>query len=817
LRCPFAVGDKARDGRIAEELMRHAPPVAVLAACLLPAGAQAQIQVVSTTPALNATAATGAAISIEFDRPLDTTAINADTFRVYGRWSGTVRGTYVFSNGNRIATLVPDDPFSAGEIVFVNLSHDIRGADASALRAAGYAYQFVTAVAGSAATFEEIDSFSNRTGSQTRIYGASAADLNGDRFLDLATINEVSGDVRVFLNRADGTGLYGPMLPPEDIGLEASPNEPADFDNDGRMDLCVAAAMDDNVWILRGAGDGTFSSVQEVELPPGAEPHGITPIDVDGDGDLDIVNANVGSNDLSLMLNDGAGVFGAPSFFEGGVNGEYGLAAADMNRDGVTDLVVAGRNDGEIVTLLGNGDATFSAAGPPQDTGGLTWVVVLGDVNGDGDLDAATANDGTGTVGVLRGQGDGTWAPPAIVPIGSHVPATDLGDLDGDGDLDMVVSSFGGGFWRWYRNDGTGAFTLVEEFPALSNPSCAVLLDFDNDGDLDMTLFDEIADVVKLMENGGASACSPTPQACRPPVLPARSRLRLVQTGSLGGERLAWRWAKGTATPKADFGDPLVTDGYELCLYEDTALAQSFAAPAGESGGPCGVRPCWRETAKGFVYRDPQLTPDGVATLRLTEGLADGQARIRLRGKGGRLGLPDLATLTGVLHVQLQKTAGDACWGATFTPPFQRHDEAVLVALSDVPTTTTTTTTTTSTTTTSLPALWSAIQAQVIGPTCGGCHGIQAGLTGLGGCNTGHASLFGVASTELPSMARVEPGDPANSWLMHKLDGTQGWFNPMCQGGFCGSQMPLGGPPLVPEVRDAIRAWISQGAVNDCP
>jgi hypothetical protein len=179
--------------------------------------------------------------------------------------------------------------------------------------------------------------------------------------------------------------------------------------------------------------------------------------------------------------------------------------------------------------------------------------------------------------------------------------------------------------------------------------------------------------------------------------------------------------------------------------------------------------------------------------------------------------VPDLASLNEVLHVQLQTTAGDVCWGATYSPPFQRNDGDVLIALSDAPTTTTTTTTTTSTTTTLLPPLWSAIQAQVIGPTCGGCHGIQAGLTGLGDCTTGHASLVDEPSTELTTMARVEPGDPGNSWLMHKLDGTQTWFTLMCQGGFCGSQMPLGGQPLSQAVRDTIRTWISNGAVNDCP
>ena len=79
-------------------------------------------------------------------------------------------------------------------------------------------------------------------GPQTRIYGAQATDLNHDGFLDLATVNEVSADVRVTLNTRRRHGLYGPFLTPKPIGLESSPNEQADFDNDGKTDGCFSAA-----------------------------------------------------------------------------------------------------------------------------------------------------------------------------------------------------------------------------------------------------------------------------------------------------------------------------------------------------------------------------------------------------------------------------------------------------------------------------------------------------------------------------------------------------------------------------------------------
>src|SRR6185295_8540407 len=100
---------------------------------------------------------------------------------------------------------------------------------------AGYAFQFTAAADLGARTFEYRNALSNRTGGpggpQTRIYGAQATDLNHDGFLDLATVNEVSADVRVTLNVGDGTVTYGPFLSPQGIGDESSPNEQADFDN----------------------------------------------------------------------------------------------------------------------------------------------------------------------------------------------------------------------------------------------------------------------------------------------------------------------------------------------------------------------------------------------------------------------------------------------------------------------------------------------------------------------------------------------------------------------------------------------------------
>ncbi|HYC57148.1 MAG TPA: FG-GAP-like repeat-containing protein [Candidatus Binatia bacterium] len=640
------------------------------------APANAALSVSTHAPSFNAVVSPSSNVTVTFDQAINPASVNDSTFRVYGRSSGPARGTFSFSAGNTVIELDPDEPFSAGETVFVNLSEALTAADTTTLRTQGFAFQFSVEVVASAGDFRQVQAFSNRTGGNTRIYGASPADLDDDGYIDLATVNEDSHDVRVFLNRGDGTGLFQSMLAPEPVGVEASPSEPGDFDNDGDMDIATSATSSNEVTVLLGNGDGTFPPGQFINVGPAN--HGIAALDVDGDADLDLVVANENGNDLSLMLNNGAGVFGNPVDFDGGVDGEYGLTASDMNEDGITDLIVGGNGSQEINVMLGNGDGTFTSAGP-HNSGGATWVVSLADIDSDGDLDVASANDGTGTVGVLENDGDGTFGSVTVLNLGPHLPSVDMGDLDGDGDSDMVVSSFGGGFWRLFRNDGAGNFTQWgDDIVAISNPSCSVILDTDNDGDLDIALFDEIADVVWIMENSPPSLCSPTPQSCRQSTRIGGVKLSMENAGG-DSQSFSWQWGSGEATSLADYGNPLATDDYELCIYEDDVLIHGLSMPAGDV---CPVKACWKQTATAWGYKDKLLTPAGISKAKLGSG-AEGKAKIQVKGKGVVLDLPVAGDIEGVLDVQLQNTTGTNCWGSTFSPPFALQDNETLRAISD--------------------------------------------------------------------------------------------------------------------------------------
>jgi Bacterial Ig-like domain len=103
-------------------------------------------------------------------------------------------------------------------------------------------------------------------------------------------------------------------------------------------------------------------------------------------------------------------------------------------------------------------------------------------------------------------------------------------------------------------------------------------------------------------------------------------------------------------------------------------------------------------------------------------------------------------------------------------------------------------------------ATFSSIQANVFTPICATCHSGASAPHGLRlDGNNSYALLVGVPSDEQPSILRVKPNDPDNSYLVQKIQGTAA----------TGERMPAGMPALPEATIDAIRQWITSGAMND--
>ena len=105
-------------------------------------------------------------------------------------------------------------------------------------------------------------------------------------------------------------------------------------------------------------------------------------------------------------------------------------------------------------------------------------------------------------------------------------------------------------------------------------------------------------------------------------------------------------------------------------------------------------------------------------------------------------------------------------------------------------------------------ATFTRVQNEIFTPTCAriGCHdtiGQQSQMVLIAG--RAYASTVNVASVEMPSLRRIAPGDPANSYLYRKITGS----------GITGDRMPQTLPPLSDAQISLIRDWIRRGAPND--
>ena len=175
---------------------------------------------------------------------------------------------------------------------------------------------------------------------------AHLADLDQDGDLDLLVAGRYE-PVRVFLNDGTGTFQTGGSYPASNSALTYR-LAIGDVDQDGDLDVYMANSGQNTPTLgqdvlLLGDGQGGFS-VAAGALPVVADDAiGVTFLDVEGDGDLDVCTANF-TTPPKLLINDGQGVFTDETTLRlpSGVlaGGASCVVSADLNRDGFPDLFV---------------------------------------------------------------------------------------------------------------------------------------------------------------------------------------------------------------------------------------------------------------------------------------------------------------------------------------------------------------------------------------------------------------------------------------------------------------------------------------------
>ena len=272
---------------------------------------------------------------------------------------------------------------------------------------------------------------------------ATAADVNGDGLPD-AIVGAASGRIDIFFaSLVQGRVRFLASQAPLQLGTEITVLQCADIDGDADLDLFVGCGnrgvfgtrAANRLWVNDGSGAFTDASAR---LPASVESTtGAVLMDVDGDGDIDLLTSNRtsamgGPSTLELHANDGSGLF--------------------------TDI-------------------SNQVAGPITPT----WKVHVSDVDGDGNVDVLATPELPQAPHLLLGDGVGNFVP---APAGSFSVTGDVRsphyvDLDLDGDIDVLSESS-----RFFENDGSGRFT--ERFYEGRGLTSFDIADLDGDRDPDI-------------------------------------------------------------------------------------------------------------------------------------------------------------------------------------------------------------------------------------------------------------------------------------------------------------------------------------------
>jgi hypothetical protein len=317
-----------------------------------------------------------------------------------------------------------------------------------------------------------------------------ASDIAGANTTSVTVVNPVGTSNVVFFDTTRPTSSVALNVSSAlATGTNPSSVVTADLTGNGKLDVVVTNGGTNNISISLGNGDGTFQA--PVNYPAGTNPDSVAVGDFNGDGKLDLAVANSGSNDVCIFLGKGDGTFQAAVNYAVGA-GPTALAVGDFDSDGKLDLAVANSGSQNVSLLLGRGDGTFQAA-VDYGAGTNPSSVGVGDFNGDGELDLAVANSGSNNVSILLGNGNGTFQSAVNYPAGSNSSSVAVGDFNGDGKLDLAVANpglgnFSEGNVSILSGNGDGTFKAAVNYPTGFNSSSVILGDFNGDGKLDLAV-----------------------------------------------------------------------------------------------------------------------------------------------------------------------------------------------------------------------------------------------------------------------------------------------------------------------------------------
>ena len=378
----------------------------------------------------------------------------------------------------------------------------------------------------------------------------AAAAYSGGTLPDLAVVNQNDNTISILLNQDNGNFVAQANSPVKLGANELGPVAIAagTFGNTvvntsgvtvSPEDLVIVNSTTNNVTVLLGNNDGTFTEAPGSPYAVGANPSSVVIADLNGDGDLDFAVTNKGDNTVSFFKGDGTGRFTAfpasPFTLQNNSThtekGPIALATANFKNTTLpnstapeVDLAIANENSNNVTILLGsldnNANVTFTeATSSPIVAGNTPVAIAAGDLNTDGIPDLAVVNQADNSITVILGSpnADATFsfAPGSPLSTATTPAGITIANFTGGEVPSLAVTNAGVSTLGVYVGLGGGEFASRLEVSTPATPSAIISATLTSTGlpDVAVTALGPTANqgVVTIFQDSSSFATGSTP------------------------------------------------------------------------------------------------------------------------------------------------------------------------------------------------------------------------------------------------------------------------------------------------------------------
>ena len=278
-----------------------------------------------------------------------------------------------------------------------------------------------------------------------------------------------------------------------------------DFNKDNRLDFAASVAMQNQIVIFFGNGNGTFGNEKSYQLKSCADVRSIVVDDFNSDTHLDLAFCCPNTNNVGVLFGNSNGEFWSQTTYPTMENSyASSLIVGDFNGDYKLDMVIAVPFRNILGVLMSYYRADFAIekkytiSFSPQ-----PYAVAVADFNNDTISDLVVVNSGTKNIGIQLGSGNGSFGSEITYPINpnSFPQYVNVGDLNRDHQMDIVIVDSKDDSIHIFLGDGTGTFgsMLTYSMGFQSSPTSVAIANLNNDQWFDLIVTNQGTDSLGIV------------------------------------------------------------------------------------------------------------------------------------------------------------------------------------------------------------------------------------------------------------------------------------------------------------------------------